>query len=648
MNDADDVGKSQADEATADPGFRHLLDKLSADHAFDFREYKPTSLARRIRSRMQQVHVDTFDDYVTYIDRHPGEHVALFNSILINVTSFFRDPEAWQVLGEEIIPRLVDEAADSRSLRLWSVGCSSGQEAFSTAILLAEHLGNRAGDFNVKIYATDVDEEALSTARHALYRVDDLKDVPTSLLEKYFSREGQAYRFRRDLRRWCIFGRHNVAQDPPLSHIDLLICRNALIYFTRDLQDRILARFHYAVIERGFLFLGRSESLLARSRWFAPHNVKWRIFQRTTTPAATVATAMLGGGGDAGNLAVAGSRPTDLSPVVVRLQRVLEMLPTAIMVLDVMDTVLVWNTAAESLFDISGDHAIGRKFRDLDISYRVEGLRARVEEVKSAHIPSRIEHAMFTRRSGETVHAELTIVPMVEGNRVTVVAVYGTDATESARLRDQTTRLAEQHSTAIEELQSTNEELETTNEELQSTNEELETTNEELQSTNEELETTVEELQAANAELGSLNTQLERRGVELKNLDEYQQSVLSSLQHAIVVLDRHGLVTTWNQTAERLWGLPVEHVVRRLFWTLPVGDIAPKLREALTRMLDSGSREAETLHDVPFRLPTGETRHLTVQVTPLESTSGEVTGVVGIASPMDSGVTAPAPGGKPR
>ena len=618
MNDADVGGQSQPDEATADPSFRHLLEKLSSDHAFDFREYKPTSLARRIRVRMQYVRVDTFDDYVTYIERHPGEHVALFNTILINVTTFFRDLEAWQVLGEEIIPRLVDEASDSRSLRLWSVGCSSGEEAFSAAILLAEHLGDRAADFNVKIYATDVDEEALNTARHALYRSDDLKDVPASFLEKYFSQEGQAYRFRRDLRRWCIFGRHNVAQDPPLSHIDLLICRNALIYFTRDHQDRILARFHYAVIERGFLFLGRAESLLARSRWFAPHNVKWRIFQRTT-PAATVAMAMLRGAGEAANVALAGGRQLDLSPAVSRLQQVVETLPSAIVVIDVMDTVLVWNAAAEGLFDISSEHAIGRKFRDLDISYRVESLRARIEEVKSAHIPSRIEHATFTRRSGETVHAELTIVPMVEGNRVTAVGVYGSDTTESARLKDQTTRLAEQHSTAIEE--------------LQSTNEELETTNEELQSTNEELETTVEELQAANAELGSLNTQLERRSVDLKELDEYQQSVLSSLQHAIVVLDRSGLVTTWNQTAERLWGLPAEHVVRRLFWTLPVGDIAQKLREALGRMLDTGSGEAETLHDIPLRLPTGETRHLTVLVTPLKSPSGKVTGVVGIASP---------------
>ena len=633
MNDADDGGQSQPDEATADPSFRHLLEKLSSNHAFDFREYKPTSLARRIRVRMQHVRVDTFDDYVTYIERHPGEHVALFNTILINVTAFFRDLEAWQVLGEEIIPRLVDEAADSRSLRLWSVGCSSGEEAFSAAILLAEHLGDRAADFNVKIYATDVDEEALNTARHALYRSDDVKDVPASFLEKYFSREGQAYRFRRDLRRWCIFGRHNVAQDPPLSHIDLLICRNALIYFTRDLQDRILARFHYAVIERGFLFLGRAESLLARSRWFAPHNVKWRIFQRTTTPAATVAMAMLRGAGEAANVALAGGRQLDLSPAVSRLQHVVETLPSAIVVIDVMDTILVWNAAAEGLFEISSEHAIGRKFRDLDISYRVESLRARIEEVKSAHIPSRIEHATFTRRSGETVHAELTIVPMVEGNRVTAVGVYGSDTTELARLKDQTTRLAEQHSTAIEELQSTNEELETTNEELQSTNEELETTNEELQSTNEELETTVEELQAANAELGSLNTQLERSSVDLKELDEYQQSVLSSLQHAIVVLDRAGLVTTWNQTAERLWGLPAEHVVRRLFWTLPVGDIAQKLRDALGRMLDTGSGEAETLPDIPLRLPTGETRHLTVLVTPLKSPSGKVTGVVGIASP---------------
>src|SRR5262249_23721957 len=454
---------------------------------------------------------DNFEVYINYLDRHPDEHVALFNTILINVTAFFRDGDAWKVLGEEIIPRLLEDASESRSLRVWSVGCSSGEEAFSAAILLAEQLGERARDFNVKIYATDVDEEALNTARHGLDRLEDVKDVPTIFLEKYFTREGQAYRFRRDLRRWCIFGRHNVAQDSPLSHIDLLMCRNVLIYFTSDLQERILARFHYSVLEGGYLFLGRSESLLARSRWFVPHNMKWRIFQRTTAPATTVAMAMLRSAGEQPVVGAAGRQP-DVPSATARLQRVVEALPSAVMVIDMMDTVIAWNAAAEALFDISSENAVNRKFRDLDVSYRVEGLRARIEEVKSSHIPSRIEHATFTRRSGETVHAELTIVPLIEGNRIGAVVVYGTDATESARLKEQLMRLAEQHSTAIEELQSTNEELETTNEELQSTNEELETTNEELQSTNEELETTVEELQAANAELGSLNAQLERRG----------------------------------------------------------------------------------------------------------------------------------------
>ena len=646
MNDLDDSGQGQTDEAAADPAFRRLLEKLSADHAFDFREYKPTSLARRIRARMQQVRIDNFETYITYLDRHHDEHVALFNTILINVTAFFRDAEAWKVLGEEIVPRLLEDASESRSLRVWSVGCSSGEEAFSTAILLAEQLGERARDFNVKIYATDVDEEALNTARHGLYRLEDVKDVPTIFLEKYFSREGQAYRFRRDLRRWCIFGRHNVAQDPPLSHIDLLICRNVLIYFTSDLQERILARFHYAVIERGFLFLGRSESLLARSRWFSAHNVKWRIFQRTTTPATTVAMAMLRAPGEPAVAGVSAVRQADQPPAAARLQRVLEALPSAVMVIDVMDTVLAWNAAAETLFDISSENAIGRKFRDLDISYRVEGLRARIEEVKSAHIPSRIEHATFTRRSGETMHAELTIIPMIEGNRIGAVAVYGSDATESARLKEQMTRLAEQHSTAIEELQSTNEELETTNEELQSTNEELETTNEELQSTNEELETTVEELQAANAELENLNKQLERRSTELKNLDDYQQSVLSSLQHAVLVVDRAGVLTTWNQTAERLWGLRAEHVLQRPFWSLPVGEIGQKLRETLGRVLESGS--AETLNDVPFQMPTGEMRKLTLQVTPLKSNSGDITGVVGVASALDPGASAGPRGGTPR
>src|SRR5262249_20418416 len=199
----------------------------------------------------------------------------------INVTTFFRDSEAWKALAEDVIPRLVDEAGDSRSLRIWSAGCSAGGEPYTIAMLLAGHPGGAANNYTGKIYRTDIHEEALTAPRNAVYRTEQLKDIPDRLVDRYFTRDGQLYRFRRDIRRWCIFGGHNLTQAPPLSHIDLLVCRNVLIYFTSELQDRILTRFHYSIREDGVLFLGRSESLLSRSRLFAPLQLKWRIFQRT-------------------------------------------------------------------------------------------------------------------------------------------------------------------------------------------------------------------------------------------------------------------------------------------------------------------------------------------------------------------------------
>lgn len=276
MSDGEDRGELSPPA----PGLRPLLEKLTTTYGFDFREYKEPSLARRIGVRMGQLHLDDFEAYSRYLDAHADEHVQLFNTILINVTTFFRDPEAWSVLAAEVIPRIVEAASESRSLRIWSAGCSSGEEPYSVAMLLAEHFGPRSNDYLVKIYGTDVDEEALTTARQAAYRLEQLKDVPGPLVDRYFTRDGQLYRLRRDLRRWCMFGTHNLTQAPPLSHIDLLVCRNVLIYFTSELQERIVARFGYAIRQDGFMFLGRSESLLARSMLFRPLNPKWRIFER--------------------------------------------------------------------------------------------------------------------------------------------------------------------------------------------------------------------------------------------------------------------------------------------------------------------------------------------------------------------------------
>jgi two-component system, chemotaxis family, CheB/CheR fusion protein len=617
-------------EATAenDPAFRGLLEKLSQSYNFDFREYKAASLLRRIQTRMHQVRVDRFDAYARFLDEHPEEHVALFNTILINVTGFFRDTEAWTTLSDEIIPRLISEAEHTRSLRVWSAGCSSGEEPYSIAIQLAEHLGDRAQDYRIKIYGTDIDEDALSAARHALYRVDQLRDMPDALLQRYFTRDGQLWRLRRDIRRWCIFGSHNLTQAPPLSHVDLLVCRNVLIYFGSALQERILSRFHYAVRDAGYLFLGRSESLMARSKMFVPLQLKWRIFQRM--PAVSRAASVLPEG------AAEAPSPvhTEAVPAGVRGQRALEALPAAVMVVDAGDSILTWNPAAEALFEIPIANAVGRKFRDLDVSYRVEGLRARMEEVKARQTAARIEDVTFTRRGGDVVHATVTIAPLFEAYRFIGVLVSVDDMTHLAHLKEQMTRIAEQHATAIEELQSTNEELETTNEELQSTNEELETTNEELQSTNEELETTVEELQAANAELAALNTELEERGAELARLDGYHRGVVDSLNAGLIVIDRGGVVRTWNRASERMWSLRAEQVLGREFFTLPLGEFIQRVVPAFERMLETA--QTQEIADARFFMPGGLQQQAIVRIAPISDGGGQVLGGVTIVTPRDA------------
>ncbi|HYE90998.1 MAG TPA: CheR family methyltransferase [Terriglobales bacterium] len=627
MTEEDEARESAAAD---DPAFRALLEKLSAAYAFDFREYKPASLMRRIRMRMSQVHAGSFEAYAAFIDRHPEEHVPLFNTILINVTGFFRDSEAWSVLGEEILPRVLQEAAETRSLRVWSAGCASGEETYSLALLVAEQLGDRAAEYQIKIYGTDVDEDALASARQAYYRTDQLKDVPDRLLQRYFGRDGQLWRLRRDIRRWCIFGAHNLTQAPPLPHVDLLVCRNVLIYFSSALQERILSRFHYAVRDGGFLFLGRSESLLARSRQFAPVNLKWRLFQRLPSSTRLAASVLPE---PAATPLERGERADRHEPASagLRVQRALEALPSAVMIVDASDNILSWNPAAEAMFETPVANAIGRKFRDLDVSYRVEGLRARMEDVKARQAPARLEDISFTRRSGDAVHITITIAALLDGYRFIGLLVNAEDVTAYARLREQATRIAEQHATAIEELQSTNEELETTNEELQSTNEELETTNEELQSTNEELETTVEELQAANAELATLNAELEDRGAELTRLDGYHRGVVEGIDQPLIVLDRVGVIRSWNQAAERLSGLRAEQVVGREIFALALGALLDDVRPAFERALQS--RQPQQLEAA---LATGGPR-VWVRLTPVaDGAEGrEVVGMVAVLSPVD-------------
>jgi two-component system CheB/CheR fusion protein len=300
-------------------------------------------------------------------------------------------------------------------------------------------------------------------------------------------------------------------------------------------------------------------------------------------------------------------------------QRAIEALPAAVMIIDVSDTILIWNAAAEQMFDIPTAHALARKFRDLDVSYRVEGLRARIEDMKARHTPSHMENTTFSRRDGREMHADITIAPLTDGARTFGVLVFAIDATEHARLREEMTRVTEQHATAIEE--------------LQSTNEELETTNEELQSTNEELETTVEELQAANAELASLNAELEARTAEFNRLDSQHSGVINTLDTAIVVLDRSGAVRTWNKAAERMWLLHADQVLHRDFFTLPVPGIARLPREPFERVLQGAP--TESIPDVAYTLEGGRPGRAALRLTPLVDAQGTIGGIVAFLLPAN-------------
>ncbi len=233
--------------AEKDPKFENLLAYLRQSRGFDFTGYKRSTLMRRVHKRMQSLAIESFEEYQDYLEVYPDEFNYLFNTILINVTAFFRDVLAWEYLAEQILPNLIRNKKTSDQIRIWSAGCASGEEAYTLAMLIAEILGAEEFRQRVKIYATDVDEEALNQARLALYSVKDIQAVPEELRQKYFEIVGNRYVFRQDLRRSVIFGRHDLLQDAPISRLDLLVSRNTLMYFNSETQARILARFHFAL-----------------------------------------------------------------------------------------------------------------------------------------------------------------------------------------------------------------------------------------------------------------------------------------------------------------------------------------------------------------------------------------------------------------
>jgi two-component system CheB/CheR fusion protein len=571
-----------------DAGFESLLEHLRDKRGFDFTGYKRSSLVRRVSTRMHQIGIASFADYADHLEVDQGEFTTLFNTILINVTSFLRDPEAWAYLRAEVIPAILAGKPPDSPVRVWSAGCSSGEEAYTIAMMLAEELGPEAFRDRVKIYATDVDEEALSLGRQGAYAEAETRDLPPELLKRYFEPNGSRSVFRKDLRRAVIFGRNDLVQDAPISRIDLLTCRNTLMYFNAETQARILGRLHFALTPGGALFLGKAEMLLSHTRLFTPIDLKHRIFRRATGAAGDLDLALGAGLGGLGHRIDGLDRLREASLLAA---------PAPQIVLNADGLLAVASRQADRLFVVS-TRDIGRPFRDLELSFRPVELRGYIEQAQLERRTVRIRHVEWSRAPGERVHWEIQITPLADhGGALLGTSVVFQDITEARQLQLDLEQAHRQLEAAYEELQSTNEELETTNEELQSTVEELETTNEELQSTNEELETMNEELQSTNDELHKLNDELGERTDQLDEVGEFFEGVISGLRPGLAVVDADMRILMWNSQAEELWGLRRDEAVGNHLLNLDIGLPLERLRPMLRDVLAEEGRWLEA--DVP-------------------------------------------------
>lgn len=604
-----------------------LLEYLQRNRGFDFRGYKRASLTRRILRRMEIVGANDFDHYLDYLEVHPEEFPLLFNTILINVTAFFRDPLAWDYLAKEVFPDLIGGKKATDPIRVWSAGCASGEEAYTIAMLLGEILGKDAFRKRVKIYATDVDEEALAQARQATYSSRDLQPVPAELQEKYFEQIGDRYTFRPDWRRSIIFGRHDLIMDAPISRLDLVVCRNTLMYFNAETQTRILTRLHFALHDRGVLFLGRAEMLLTHSSLFAPLELKHRIFKKV--PQSNNLRERL--------VMLAQSGHPDVGNQIGRQIRLREAAfdasPMACVVLDLSGNLALASAKARVLFGLTSAD-IGRPFQDLELSYRPVELRSLIEEAYSEHQVVKHIGVERTLPDGDIQHLEIEVTPLQEnGHSFIGVRIAFLDVTTPHQLQRDLQKSKQEVETAYEELQSSNEELETTNEELQSTVEELETTNEELQSGNEEMETMNEELQSTNEELQTLNDELRTRTEELNTANGFLQSILSSVLSGVVVLDSKLNILIWNEAATDLWGLRSDEVKGQAFFSLDIGLPVERLRGLMRDILaEKTQRQAIVLNATNRR---GRAMRCQVTCAPLLNAERKTQGVVILMEDMD-------------
>jgi two-component system CheB/CheR fusion protein len=580
----------------------------------DFSSYKTPTILRRLQRRIIATDTENLKGYIEYLDTHPGEYQQLVNAFLIKVTDFFRDPDLFAYLRTEILPELIAEARKQGSeLRIWSAGCATGEEAYSLAILMAEVLGTELDTLSVRIFATDVDADAVAFARRGIYAASALSSVSEDLINRYFTRDDGNYIIRKRVRALTVFGQHDLGQRAPFPHIDLIMCRNVLIYFTPELQQRTLKLFAYSLRDGGYLVLGKAESTGSMGEYFAlqhkQHKVYRRQGERILMPPARIKEPMqapphrLGPRRSPPSLlaSLAGDRERQRTQGLS--EAFLLKLPVGVVVIDRRYDIQAINTAARRLLSIHGA-AIGEDLLHSAQGVPQQQLRAAIDSAFREGAPTGIEEfAVEEVTTGDPRYLQISCHPQreegsqgpvddimvivhdvthlvqtrrdleqrLESTRAELQHTRGDVEAESARREQLIQRLVDTNRQLVDanqELTSTNEELRATNEEFmlsteeaQAATEEVETLNEELQATNEELETLNEELQATIEELNTTNDDLHARSVELQELARASEeerarlaAILASIGDAVVVVGSNGTPLLTNAAYEHMFG----------------------------------------------------------------------------------------------
>ncbi|HEV2481702.1 MAG TPA: chemotaxis protein CheB [Puia sp.] len=587
--------------------FNQLLKLLCLKKGTDFTYYKQKTIRRRIERRMGLNKISTITAYLDYFKENPAEQDLLYQDLLIPVTEFFRDPVTYDTIRESLLPLLFAGKEAGSQVRIWIAGCSTGEETYSLAICLHEYLGTRFDAFPIQIFSTDLSEKSIAIARKGIYSPAEVGGLSPERLEKYFEKIAGSYHVNPSIREICVFAQHNFLKSPPFARMDLISCRNVLIYMEPFLQKRALATFHYALKENGYLLLGHSETTAPAMDLFLPFDRKEKIYTRKPGPAKFLPVSA----GGTGNATVKTEKPNRKEPGRHDFQKSADNLllsrfsPSGVIVNDQLDIVEFRGSTSDWLQPGPGKPSLNiLKLTKDGLAFVLRNILHKAQKSKQSQISENIPLAASGKQRWITLEVHplpgteephfLILFRDVAAGSPESVSETEADATATAKptngdsnvVHRRNKQLEKELATLREDMRSFAEDQETVIEELQSANEELLSGSEELQSLNEELETSKEEIQSTNEELTTLNQELFDRNEQLNLSRLYAESIVATVREPLVVLDHNMRVKTANRAFYEKFGVSEEETEGRSLYSLGRGEWdIPALRAALGSVL---------------------------------------------------------------